>query len=124
MTDVPAARRMLIVEDEQKMRQLLTDFFTARGFAVTATFSGEEALAMLATQPVEVVLLDILLPGMSGMEVLRRMKRQQPSVKVVIVSALDQDHLRMEARRYGACEYITKPFELNTATWAAVFAPV
>ena len=89
-----------------------------------SSFSGEEALEFLARESVEVVLLDILLPGLSGLEVLRRAKELRPHVKVVMVSALDHDDLRWQARRYGACEYITKPFDFTTATWAAVLAPV
>ena len=117
-------RRMLIVEDERDICEMLSEFFTARGFAVTSAFSGEEALELVARESVEVILLDILLPGLSGLEVLRRAKELRPHVKIVMVSGLDHDDLRRQARRYGACEYITKPFDFTIATWATVLAPV
>lgn len=117
-------RRMLVVEDDRDVSECLVQFFSGRGFEVGSAFSGEEALDRLAQNQVEVVLLDILLPGLTGLEVLRRLKQLQPQVKVVMVSGLDHDDLRWQARRYGASDYVTKPFDFTTATWAAVLAPV
>lgn len=115
-------RRMLIVEDERDICECLSDFFTEKGFAVTSAFSGEEALEQLDAHPVDVILLDILLPGISGMEVLRHVKAKQPRATVVIVTSLDQLDLRYEAHRCGATAYITKPFDFSPATWSVVFS--
>ena len=116
-------RRMLIVEDERDICECLQQFFESRGFSVISTFSVEEALKRLQEEPADVVLLDILLPGLSGIEVLRRIKDQYPRVRVIMVTALDQDDLRFQAHRYGAAAYVTKPFDFSPETWAAAFAP-
>jgi DNA-binding response OmpR family regulator len=114
-------RRMLIVDDQLDICGCLEDYFSARGFAVVSAFSGEQALQTLEHQPPDVVLLDILLPGLSGLEVLKRIRQLCPTAKVIMVTALDQGELRAEARRCGACGYITKPFDFSEATWSAVF---
>lgn len=112
--------RMLIVDDEPDICDCLRDFFSARGFAVTCAFSGEEAIEQITAAPVDVVLLDILLPGIHGIEVLKRAKELCPEAKVVMVTALDQDERRIEAQRYGAAGYVPKPFDFSEATWAPV----
>jgi DNA-binding response OmpR family regulator len=112
--------RMLIVEDEADVSEVLTMFFRARGYAVRSVFSGEEALDAMAADPPEVVLVDILLPGLSGMEVLKRVKQVHPDARVVMVTGLDQTDLRAEARLYGAAGYVLKPFDFSEATWAPV----
>ena len=115
-------RQMLIVEDEQDISDCLQTFFASRGFAVTSAFSGEEAIAHLKEHPADIVLLDILLPGLSGIEVLRRVKELLPRARIVMVTGLDQADLRNQARRYGAAAYITKPFDFSNTTWAPVFS--
>ena len=114
-------RRMLIIEDEPDLQNCLADFFSSRGFSVTTTFSGEEALERLAQGPADVILLDILLPGISGMEVLKRIKERCPRTKVIMVTGLLHSHLRFEAEASGASGYVTKPFDFSDQTWAPVF---
>ena len=114
---------MLIVEDEPDLRECLTDFFIGRGFSVDKAFSGEEALQSLEAQAADVILLDILLPGMSGMEVLRRAKALHPKARFIMVTAVDQADVRARAERLGAAAYITKPFDFTDATWFPVFSP-
>ena len=116
-------RHMLIVEDERDICDCLEQFFRGRGFSVVSVFSGEEALAHLSESSVDVVLLDILLPGLSGIEVLKQAKQLYPQAKVIMVTALDQETLRVQAHRYGASAYITKPFDFSDATWSVVLSP-
>ena len=115
-------RRMLIVDDERDICDCLEQFFAARGFAVLSVFSGEEALERLQAESADVVLLDILLPGLSGIEILRRAKELNPRVRVIMVTGIDRAELRRTAYHYGAAAYITKPFDFSETTWAAVFA--
>lgn len=115
-------RRMLIVDDERDICDCLTVFFSGRGFSVSAAFSGEEALERLSETRADVILLDILLPGLSGIEVLKHAKTLNPTARVIMVTALDQDELRMQARHYGAAAYITKPFDFSDETWSSVLA--
>ena len=115
-------RRILIVDDERDICDCLTEFFRTRGFAVASVFSGEEALDRLAQDAADVVLLDILLPGLSGIEVLKRVHERNPNVRVVMVTGMNEVELRRKARHYGAVAYVTKPFDFSETTWAAVFA--
>ena len=115
-------QRMLIVDDEPDICDCLQHFFSTRGFTVTCAFSGEEAIERLAEGPVDVVLLDIVLPGIHGIEVLRRVKDLCPEVKVVMVSGLAQEERRIEAQHYGASGYVPKPFDFSELTWAPVLA--
>lgn len=113
-------RRMLVVDDERTVCECLRDFFTAHGFTVATAFSGEEALAKLAEQPYDVLLLDVLLPGIHGLEVLRKVRQQRADIKAVMMTALDEDDLRAQARQLGAAGFITKPFNLSDDAWAVV----
>ncbi len=117
-----AQRRMLIVDDEHDICDCLEAFFSSRGFLTGRAFSGEEALQQLefSESPLDVLLLDINLPGLSGIEVLRRVKELYPKMRVVMVTGLDYDELRDQARRCGAAAYITKPFDFSDLTWSAV----
>ena len=115
-----ASRRMLVVDDERVVCECLRDFFAAHGFGVTTAFSGEEALEQLGGQAYDVVLLDVLLPGIHGLEVLRQVRRQYPQTKVVMMTALDDEHVRQQARQIGAHAFIGKPFDLSDETWAVV----
>ena len=115
-------RRMLIVEDELDLCDCLQTYFQSRGFAVTSAFSGEEAVARLTAAPADIILLDIILPGISGLEVLRYAKKRYPGIRIVMVTAQDRVELRAEARLYGASAYITKPFDFSETTWSSVLA--
>ena len=110
-------RRMLIVEDERDICDCLEQFFSSRGFSVASAFSGEDALKLLEERTADVILLDILLPGVSGLEVLKRAKQLRPGARIIMVTSVDQDDVRAQARRYGASAYITKPFDFSEATW-------
>ena len=115
-------RRMLIVEDERDIAECLQDYFSTRGFTVSCVFSGEEAVEKLKTAPADVILLDLLLPGISGLEVLRHAKKRYPGARVLIVTGQDRTEFRAEARLYGAVAYITKPFDFSETTWSSAFA--
>jgi DNA-binding response OmpR family regulator len=112
--------RMLIVEDEQDICECLSDFFSSRGFTVVSVFSGEEALERLQQEAADVILLDILLPGLSGIEILKRVRTSNPRAKIVMVTSIDQEDVREQAFYYGAAGYVTKPFDFSTATWRTV----
>lgn len=114
-------RRMLIVEDEPDICDCLQDYFTSRGFSVETAYSGEQALGHLTEQDQpEVVLLDIMLPGISGLEVLRRLKDLHPEARVIMVSSLTDPEVQAEAKTCGASGYVTKPFDLSEGTWSNV----
>ena len=115
-------KRMLIVDDEVDICDCLEQFFLTRGFTVESAYSGEEALNLLERQEADILLLDIRLPGLSGMEVLKRVRDRWPNIRIVMVTAMDRDDLKQKARLYGAVDYVIKPFDFSETTWSAVLA--
>ncbi|MHC5036159.1 MAG: sigma-54-dependent transcriptional regulator [Planctomycetota bacterium] len=102
--------RVLIVDDEPHMVDILSLVLKDRYLLSTAA-DGETAIAVAAENPPHVVLLDIMLPGMSGMEVLKRIKESHAHTEVIMVTALDDVRKAVEAMKAGALDYIAKPFE-------------
>lgn len=118
-----AGRRLLIVDDEQRICQVLAQFFGHRGFSVVSAYSGEEAMTRLKEGVFDVVLIDILLPGIHGIEVLRQARQMARQARIVMMTGLHDETLREQARTYGADAYIQKPFELTDETWSFVLQP-
>jgi len=105
--------RVLIVDDERANRQLLEVMLGPEGFTLLSAASGEEALAMVASQPPDLILLDIMMPGMDGYEVVSRLKADPGTrnVPVIMVSALDDRPARMIGLQAGAEDFLTKPVD-------------
>jgi signal transduction histidine kinase/DNA-binding response OmpR family regulator len=109
--DAPA--RVLVVDDEASVVDLFRDFFASHEYELSVAMSGEEAVRMLADLKPEIVLTDINLPGMSGLEVMREAKRVDPDVSVIVVTGHASASSAIDALRQGAYDYITKPFDLE-----------
>ncbi|MCH6562698.1 MAG: response regulator [Deltaproteobacteria bacterium] len=106
------SKRVLITDDAAFMREMLREIISEGGYEVVAEAAdGEEALARFHEHHPDVVTLDIVMPGKSGLEVLRELTALEPSACVVMCSALGQEALVMEALEAGAKEYIIKPFK-------------
>ncbi len=104
--------KIMIVDDSKTMRKILKNVFTEAGHEVVCDASnGVEALKALKSNDVELVTLDITMPEMDGLTALKLIKTDFPSVKVIMVSAAGQKEKVMEALRYGAIDFIQKPFE-------------
>jgi two-component system, NtrC family, sensor kinase len=112
----PAAERqdrsILIVDDEESVRWLFADCLGARYYCSTAT-NAEEALAALAKDAFALVLADVSMPGLSGVELLRRVVAQYPDTAVIMISGIDRTQRVLDAVRLGAFDYLIKPIELN-----------
>jgi CheY-like chemotaxis protein len=104
---------ILVCEDQDAIRRMIEALIRARGYRVTAVASGAKAIDVAATDPPDVLLLDLTLPGeYDGFEVCRRM-RDDPATRtlpVIVISALDDEVSRNRANRAGATAYYTKPF--------------
>jgi two-component system response regulator AtoC len=101
----------LIVDDDDGVRAYLATLLSGRGYGVTCAASGEEALTLLSSPASPaVVLLDLLMPGMSGLELLARTRKSHPSLPIVVLSTLGQIATVVEAVKRGASDYLTKPF--------------
>ncbi len=106
-------RSILVVDDEQVVCDVLCEYLDTHGYKCTAVLSGSEALDKLAEQDFDVVLLDIRLPGMSGMDVLHEIWSQHGSTKVIMITAVNNVSTAVEAMKLGALDYIVKPFDLE-----------
>lgn len=101
--------KALIIDDETQMRRLLRMVLESRGYEVSEAAEGQRGLQEAAFHRPDVVLLDLGLPGMSGIEVLKRL-REWTDVPVLILSVRDQETVKVEALECGADDYVTKPF--------------
>ena len=102
-----------MVDDERMIRWSIQQALSKDGHSVTAVETGEEAVAQASDEMPDLVFLDITLPGIDGVEVLRRLKAIEPSVAVVMVTATDDVKTAVEAMRLGAYDYVSKPFDLD-----------
>lgn len=105
--------RILAIDDEQNIRHLIESEFTLEGFEVTTAKNGQEALKLLDSHIFDVALLDIRLPRMNGIEVLRRLKQKSPATEVLMITGYGDIKTAVESLKLGAREYITKPFKLD-----------
>jgi two-component system response regulator AtoC len=104
-------RRLLVVDDDRAMREMLTSLFKERGLAVEDAPSAGAALARAAEQDFDVVLSDVRMPGLSGVELVGQLRRLRPGTPVVLMTAFGSIDSAVEAMRTGAFDYLTKPFE-------------
>ena len=104
---------VLVIDDEEGIRALLQDFLVGEGFEVVAVADGEEGLECYGSGGFELVLLDLAMPKMDGMEVLRRLKAQDPQGTVVIMTAHGSFGSVVEAMKGGAEDYLGKPLDLD-----------
>jgi DNA-binding response OmpR family regulator len=104
---------ILVVDDDQELRETIHEILTEAGFSVTMAANGEEALNCLDRQAFDVILLDLIMPGLGGKEVLPLIKRQSPSVKVIMITAFATIENAVSAMRKGADDYLTKPFKVD-----------
>jgi DNA-binding response OmpR family regulator len=105
--------KLLLIEDYKPLRESMKKGFVENGYAVDAAGDGEEGLWYASTGEYEVVVLDLRLPGMDGLEILRRLRAQKNSVHVLIVTARDTIDDRVEGLDLGADDYLVKPFEFS-----------
>ena len=105
--------KILAIDDEQNIRHLIRNEFMLEGFDVTTAKSGEEGLGFVDGQDYDVVLLDLKLPKMSGIETLKLLKRKNPRSEVIMITGYGDIHSAVESVKLGARDYVTKPFKLD-----------
>jgi DNA-binding NtrC family response regulator len=101
---------ILLIDDDQSLRRVIEYSLLENGFAVRPAASGEEGLALFQTETFDVVITDITMPGMSGMEVLEKVRTADPALPVIIITAYGTIESAVSAMKQGAFDYITKPF--------------
>jgi DNA-binding NtrC family response regulator len=104
---------ILIIEDEAKMRRLLELNLGEDGFKTVSAADAETGLKLLASEPVDLVITDLKLPGMSGLELLQSVKQQNAALPVVVMTAFGSVETAVDAMKAGASDYVLKPFSLS-----------
>lgn len=102
--------KLLTVDDELDVCEFLRDFFSLRGYSVLIALNGKDALSIVKKEKPKIVFLDVIMPQMNGLEVLRQIKEFDPHTKVIMVTVADDKKTRDEAMQLGADEFIKKPF--------------
>ena len=105
--------KILVIDDEESTRKGLETFLTANGHEVETANGGETGLEKVKAFRPHIVLLDIRMPGMSGLEVLPLLKGADPTVRIIMLTAIHQEEIARMAVEHGAIDYITKPVDLD-----------
>ena len=107
------SEKVLVVDDEIFVRELLLEFLSMQGYEVILAESGEKAVQLMHIQPADVVLLDLKMTGMDGIETLKQIRKSAPGTIAIIMTGYPTIESSIEALRHGACDYVIKPFKLN-----------
>jgi len=117
MTDSPPQPRLLVVDDDRRLRELLVQFLNDNGFLVLAAANTAEARAYLASQPVDLMVLDIMMPGEDGLSLTKSLTQINQkgtggsAIPILLLTARDQVNDRIQGFEVGADDYLSKPFE-------------
>jgi DNA-binding NtrC family response regulator len=119
MNDVIAAVRVLVIDDEKGLRDMLSYFLRRMKCEVVVAEDGEKGVAAALAADFDVVVCDVMMPGMDGIAVLEILKRERPALEFVVVTGYPTDETAARARELGAFDYIAKPYEV-----AALYAVI
>lgn len=108
-----AKAHILIVDDENDLRTLLRHILTAQGYQITDAADGEEAIELIKLQKFDIALLDIQMPNINGIQVLKYIKEHSPQTKAVMLTGYADLKHAMEAKEFGARDFIGKPYKLE-----------
>jgi two-component system response regulator AtoC len=116
-------RSVLVVDDDAQIRSLLADLLKENGYEVRQAKTGAEGAASVAKSRPDLVMMDVKLPDMDGLDVLKTMKRERPELEVIVMTAFGGSSSAIKAMEHGAYDYVTKPFEIDDllATLRRVF---
>nr|WP_106783496.1 response regulator [Lysinibacillus timonensis] len=106
-------KELLIVDDHQGIRLLLKEVFTQEGYCIHLATSGAEAIAITEKENIHCVLLDMKIPDMSGLEIVKKLKEINPDLPIIMMSAYGEQEVIQEALDNGAIHYFTKPFNIH-----------
>lgn len=105
--------RFLIVDDDPEFRENLSEVLMAHGFEIREATSGKNALAMVQEEAFDIALLDMMMPGMDGIDTLRELKKLDRPPKVILITAFSTVQNAVEAIKHGASDYVSKPFKVE-----------
>lgn len=116
---VEQTANVLVVDDEEEIRKILTQILEKEGFRVVTAPDGQQAMRQLCLEAPDLILLDVRMPGLSGMEVLKKIREIDDDPPVVLITAYADIHQAVEAMKEGAYDYLAKPFDNNEVVWIA-----
>ena len=105
--------RILIIEDDEEMRALLRDLLLEDGIEFDSAESGSEAIQKLAEEPFDLVITDIRMPGLTGLDILPGIKKLQPETRVIVITAFGSEEVRRKSFDRGAMAYLEKPINMD-----------
>ena len=108
-----AEYRVLLVDDEEEFVSALSERLMLRGIEADSALNGEEALALMVEKEFEVVILDVLMPGLGGLEVLKQIKSTHPNTQVILLTGHASTREGIEGMRLGAFDYLIKPVDIE-----------
>ncbi|WP_311081022.1 response regulator [Paenibacillus polymyxa] len=106
-------KKVLIVDDQNGIRILLMEVFGSEGYETFQAANGKIALEIVEKEPPDLVLLDMKIPGMDGLEILKHLKTMNPDIKVIMMTAYGELDMIKEATELGAIMHFTKPFDID-----------
>lgn len=106
-------KKVLIVDDQNGIRILLMEVFSSEGYTTYQAANGKTALEIVEKHTPDLVLLDMKIPGMDGLEILKHIKEMNPSIKVIMMTAYGELDMIKEATELGALMHFTKPFDID-----------
>lgn len=106
-------KRILIVEDDEGMRSLLKDFFEEEGFETDSVSNGSEAFRILVREIFDIVITDIRMPGLTGLDIIPGVRRLQPETFIIVITAFGSEEVHRKAMERGANSYLEKPLHFD-----------
>jgi DNA-binding response OmpR family regulator len=104
--------RVLVIDDDAKLARLVARALTLAGFSVSTALNGLRGLALAQDDGVKLVILDLVLPDVDGLSILGQIRERHPARQILVLSALSDVHSKVRCLEVGACDYMTKPFDL------------
>jgi CheY-like chemotaxis protein/cytidylate kinase len=114
--DLPLPSKVLLVDDERDFVQTLSERLQMRDLGAAVVYGGEEALSVIDQDEPEVMVLDLKMPGVDGLEVLRRVKEEHPNVEIIVLTGHGSEEIEKQCLEMGACAYLEKPVDIETLT--------
>ena len=111
MTNKPARRKILVVDDDKDLREVMTEVLETAGYQAISASNGANGVRLNEQENPDIIVLDLCMPGMDGIETLRRIREQDREVGVIILTANGSSETVREAVGLAASEYLSKPFE-------------
>ena len=106
-------KRILVVEDDEEMRSLLKDFIEAEGFETDSASNGSEAFRKLAKESFDLIITDVRMPGLTGLDILPGVRKLQPEASIIVITAFGSEEVCRRAFERGATAYLEKPIHFH-----------